>query len=62
MRLRKAGFPARVNSDLRLRFEAKGLTSFAGLELIRRYFKSIDLAGRIRRGFTARSFDVAASR
>jgi hypothetical protein len=49
MRLSKAGFPVRVNSDLRLRFEAKGLTSFAGLELIRRYFKSIDLAGRIRR-------------
>ncbi len=49
MRLSKAGFPARVNSDLRLRFEAKGLTSFAGLELIRRYFKSIGLASRIRR-------------
>ena len=49
MRLSKADFPARVNSDLRLRFEAKGLTSFAGLELIRRYFKSIGLASRIRR-------------
>ena len=49
MGLSKAGITARVNSDLRLRFEAKGLTSFAGLELIRRYFKSIDLTNRIRR-------------
>ncbi len=49
MRLSKAGFPARVNSDLRLRFHATGLTSFSGLELIRRYFKSINLPGRIRR-------------
>ena len=49
MRLSKADLPGRVNSSLRLRYEAKALTSFAGLELIRRYFRSIDLAGRIRR-------------
>ena len=49
MRLSKADFPSRVNGDLRLRFQASGLTSFAGLELVRRYFRSIDLAGRIRR-------------
>lgn len=57
MRLSKAGFPARVNRDLRLRFESQGLTSFAGLELIRRYFKSIDLAGRIRRHLGRRGLD-----
>lgn len=49
MRLSKADFPSRVNGDLRVRFQANGLTSFAGLELVRRYFRSIDLAGRIRR-------------
>jgi hypothetical protein len=49
MRLSKADLPGRVNGDLRLRFQAKALTSFAGLELLRRYFRSIDLAGRIRR-------------
>jgi hypothetical protein len=49
MRLSKADLAGRVNSDLRLRFQANALTSFAGLELIRRYFRSIDLAGRLRR-------------
>lgn len=49
MRLSKADLPGRVNGNLRLRFQAKAVTSFAGLELIRRYFRSIDLAGRIRR-------------
>lgn len=49
MRLSKADSRGRVNSDLRLRFKSNGLTSFAGLELMRRYFRSIDLAGRIRR-------------
>lgn len=49
MRLSKADLPGRVNGNLHLRFQAKALTSFAGLELIRRYFKSIDLAGRVRR-------------
>lgn len=49
MRLSKADLSGRVNGNLRLRFQARALTSFAGLELIRRYFRSIDLAGRIRR-------------
>ena len=49
MRLRKAEIPARVNQSLQLRFQAKALTSFAGLELVRRYFRSLDLAGKIRR-------------
>ncbi len=57
MRLSKADFPARVNGDLRLRFQATGLTSFAGLELIRRYFGSIDLVGRIRRHLGSAGLD-----
>jgi hypothetical protein len=49
MRLRKAEIPSRVNHLLHLRFQANALTSFAGLELVRRYFRSVDLAGKIRR-------------
>ena len=49
MRLRKADLQRRVKGNLALRFEAKGLTSFAGLELVRRHFRSIGLAGRLRR-------------
>ena len=49
MKLRKADLRQRVNRDLTFRFEAKGLTSFAGLELVRRYFKTLELAPRIRR-------------
>lgn len=49
MRLRKADLKQRVNGNLAFRFEAKGLTSLAGLELIRRYLKALGLAERIRR-------------
>lgn len=49
MRLRKAELRGRVKGDLALRFTRPGLTSFAGLELVRRYFRQLDLARRIRR-------------
>jgi hypothetical protein len=49
VRLRKADLRARVNADLALRFRARGLTSYAGLEMVRRYFVRIDLYGRLRR-------------
>ena len=49
MRLRKAELRGRVKADLALRFTRSGLTSFAGLELVRRYFRQLDLARRIRR-------------
>lgn len=49
MRLRKAELRGRVKADLALRFTRPGLTSFAGLELVRRYFRQLDLARRIRR-------------
>jgi hypothetical protein len=39
----------RVNADLTLRYCHQGLTSFAGLEFIRRYFSRIDLRTEIRR-------------
>src|SRR5260221_2396450 len=49
MRLRRAELRGRVKADLALRFTRTGLTSFAGLELVRRYFRQLDLARRIRR-------------
>lgn len=49
MRLRKTDLTRRVNAPLALRFQAQGLASFAGLEMIRRYFRSIELPQRLRR-------------
>ncbi len=49
MRLRKADLRERVKVDLALRFTRTGLTSFAGLELVRRYFRQLDLVRCIRR-------------
>jgi Transposase DDE domain group 1 len=49
MRLRKTDLTRRVNASVGLRFQATGLTSFAGLELVRRYFRSLELPQRLRR-------------
>ena len=49
MRLRKAELRGRVKADLALRFTRTGLTSFAGLELVRRYFRQLGLVRSIRR-------------
>jgi hypothetical protein len=49
VRLRTSDLTQRVNADLTLRFEQDGLTSFAGLELYRRFFSRIGLRSEIRR-------------
>jgi len=49
MRWRRADLRGRVNGDLQLRFEHKGLTSHAGLEFVRRYFGMVELSGMLRR-------------
>ena len=49
MRCSKAELRRRVNGDLGFRYEAEGLTSFAGLELVRQYFSKLGLSGQIRR-------------
>jgi hypothetical protein len=49
MRLRRAELRGRVKADLALRFTRSGLTSFAGLELVRRYFRQLGLIDKIRR-------------
>ena len=47
MRLRKDQIRARVNAPLTLEFTARGLTSFAGVELLIRFCRSIDLNQRL---------------
>ena len=49
MRLSRADLRRRINGDLSLRYEASGLTSFAGLELFGRFFRSLDLRDHLRR-------------
>ena len=49
MRRRKADLSRRVNGELRVEFSEPGLTSYAGLELLIRYLRGIDLNGLIRR-------------
>jgi len=49
VRLRKDHLRSRVNAPLTLEFSAQGLTSFAGVELLIRFCRSIDLNNRLRR-------------
>jgi hypothetical protein len=53
MRLRKADLGRRVNGNLELRFGRDGLTSYAGLELVRRYFAWSGLVALLRRELRA---------
>ena len=53
MRLKTTDLRARVNAPLVLRFQASGLTSYAGLELIQRYWNRIGLHGLVGRYVTA---------
>lgn len=53
MRLKISDLRAPVNAPLVLRFRARGLTSFAGLELVRRYWDQLGLAARIRANVAA---------
>ena len=49
MRLRRADLRGRVNGNLALRFEREGLTSYAGLEFVRRYFATLGVTALLRR-------------
>lgn len=49
MRLSRADLKQRINGQLSLRYKASGLTSFAGLELIGRFLRSLDLKDLLRR-------------
>src|SRR2546422_7956836 len=48
-RWRRADLWGRVNGNLRLRFGHGGLTSYAGLEFVRRYFDALGLVRLVRR-------------
>ena len=54
MRQGKAHLRARVNGNLALRFSGQGLTSFAGLELVRRFLQRLELSRRLRRHLQGR--------
>jgi len=45
----KAHLRARVNGNLALRFNGQGLTSFAGLELVRQFLQRFEFSQRLRR-------------
>ena len=49
MRLRKTDLRGRVNGSLCLRFQTSGLSSYAGLELVRRYVRTLGFSERLRR-------------
>ena len=49
MRWRRADLRGRVNGNLELRFGRTGLTSYAGLEFVRRYFDTLGLVRLVRR-------------
>ena len=48
MRIGKRGFGARIKGDLRIEFGRERLTSFAGLELVRRFLRRIGLYEALR--------------
>lgn len=48
MRLKNHEIHDRINGNLRIQFTDQKLTSFSGLELFNRYFRAIDLRGRIK--------------
>ena len=47
--LKKACLRRRINGLLTLRYEAGGLTSFAGLELVGRFIRRLDFRAALRR-------------
>ncbi len=53
MRLRIDSLRRTVKGDLRIEFVQQDLTSYGGLELLRRYFRLLDLHRRIRQAFSA---------
>ena len=56
MRLAKHGLGKRIKGDLRIEFAKLDLTSYSGLELLKRFFRTIRLNSRVRKAF--RSHDL----
>jgi len=53
MRLKIASLRRAVKGDLRIEFVHQDLTSYGGLELLRRYFRLLHLRRRIRQASSA---------
>jgi hypothetical protein len=62
MRLSVASLHRVVKRDLAIEFVPQELTSYGGLELLRRYLQRVDLPGRLRRALTALGSDYGSAR
>ena len=51
-----------VKGDLAIQFVPQALTSYGGLELLRRYLRRIDLVERLRQAFTGLPSDYGSPR
>ena len=57
MRVSLASLRRAVKGDLRIEFVQQDLTSYGGLELLRRYFRHLDLHRRLRETFRTYGLD-----
>jgi hypothetical protein len=62
MRLKIATLRRVVKSDLAMQFVPQALTSYGGLELLRRYLRRIDLTARLRAAFAGLPSDYGSPR
>src|SRR4029453_7036669 len=62
MRLSVASLHRVVKRDLPIEFAPQELTSYGGLELLRRYLQRVDLPGRLRRVLTGLGSDYGSAR
>ena len=62
MRLRVASLRRVVKGDLAMQFVPQQLTSYSGLELLRRYAQRLGLAGRLRAALAGLSSDYGNAR
>ena len=62
MRLSVASLRRVVKGDLRIEFVRQDLTSYGGLELLRRYTQRMDLVARLRAAGTGLAGDYGAAR
>ena len=56
MRLRNHDIHDRINGNLKIEFAEQSVSSYAGLELFKRYFRIIGLNSRVRKAFRAHEF------
>ena len=62
MRLSVASLRRVVKGDLTIQFVPQALTSYGGLELLRRYLRRIELVGRLRDAFRGLRSDYGGAR